>query len=130
MFAFRNALVVFICLLPPTTWAQGELSGERVLAAKLATVEREELPLDLGEFGEILPPDVEALGCAMPCIAGVLEATHPFYDVYLNCGTGAFTARTGVDHSVTLAAAGAPPERDLRWKRGQSRDIGHRLLRP
>jgi hypothetical protein len=43
----------------------------------------------------------QGLSCATPCTSGKLKAAHPFYDVYLGCGRGAFTARTGAAHSVT-----------------------------
>ena len=54
------------------------------------------------------PPEPDALSCGAPCSAGVLSRTHPYYDIFVNCASGAFTARTGVLHSVTAAALGAP----------------------
>ncbi len=57
--------------------------------------------------GLVLPDHPNALGCAAPCATGTLGQTHPFYDVYLSCANGAFTARTGASHSVT-ALTGAP----------------------
>lgn len=79
-----------------------------------------------------LPPTVldlepDALGCPSPCATGVVEARHPFYDVYLSCDTGAFTARTGANHSVTALAGGpqnvifggangGPGTSDISWR--------------
>jgi hypothetical protein len=103
MFAIARALVA-ASLLPVVAWAQAPPSGERLLGAKLATVERGR-PL---EPGELSPPQADALGCATPCASGNISAAHPYYDVYLSCGNGAFTARTGASHSVTAAAGGIP----------------------
>lgn len=48
----------------------------------------------------------QAPGCASPCSAGTLAATHPFYDVFVTCGDGSFTARTGARHSVSALGGG------------------------
>lgn len=53
-------------------------------------------------------PGAAAVSCATPCTGfGTLSASNPYYDVYLSCDDGAFTARTGVSHSVTVGS-GAP----------------------
>jgi hypothetical protein len=44
------------------------------------------------------------LGCATPCDLGSLQASQDFYDVFLDCDMGAFTARTGARHPVTTAS--------------------------
>ena len=54
------------------------------------------------------PPEVEELGCATPCDAfgGGLSVEHPWYDVFLRCDNGNYTARTGASHPVTAEAGG------------------------
>jgi hypothetical protein len=54
-----------------------------------------------------LPPEPAALSCATPCTSGILEIDHPFYELYVDCPTGSYTARTGSGHPITLDA-GAP----------------------
>ncbi|MEM7245952.1 MAG: hypothetical protein AAF533_11460 [Acidobacteriota bacterium] len=55
-----------------------------------------------------LDPDLwaiepDALDCAMPCTgADTISVDNDFYDVALDCNNGAFTARTGVIHPVTI----------------------------
>ncbi|MEM7245951.1 MAG: hypothetical protein AAF533_11455 [Acidobacteriota bacterium] len=56
-----------------------------------------------------LDPDVwaiepDALDCPMPCTTGTLSVDNDFYDVALDCVNGAFTARTGVIHPVTISS--------------------------
>src|SRR5437867_3384965 len=39
------------------------------------------------------PPTAATLGCATPCTGfGTMEADNPFYDVFLSCNDGSFTA--------------------------------------
>jgi hypothetical protein len=72
------------------------------------------------------PPTADAIGCATPCTSGVLEADNPFYDVFISCSEGSFTARTGASHSVTIdsgarqnvifgGAGGGPGTSDIGW---------------
>lgn len=72
-------------------------------------------------------PRSDALGCGTPCTAGVLEASHPFYDVFLSCSDGSFTARTGDQHPVTVdsgfkqnviyaGAGGSPGTSDIAFR--------------
>ena len=110
MVATRHALIV-VMLLPVAARAQAPVSGERVLAAKLAAAEQQP-PIDRGDWGLILPPEAQALSCGVPCLSGNVQALHPYYDVFLNCTNGAFTARTGASHSVTAAAGRLVPRRD------------------
>lgn len=84
-------------------WAPADLAAfkEAFTQASIAEGQRRaELPdRDLDETADV--------SCATPCRTGVQQATHPYYDVFLDCNNGAFTARTGASHSVT-ALAGSP----------------------
>jgi hypothetical protein len=58
------------------------------------------------------PPEPPATAAPMShlptCATGVLANTeNPFYDVFVSCADGAFTARTGALHPVTLARGAA-----------------------
>jgi len=72
-------------------------------AAFKPTLASAEGPLRRGPIFE-RPPEADAIGCATPCEFGTLTAEQPWYDVFLNCSTGAYTARTGADHPVTVEA--------------------------
>ena len=65
--------------------------------------------------------------CPAPCDAGVLSASGDFFDVFLRCGDGAPTIRTGPLHPATLAAgapldvlyngaAGLPGSSEVAWR--------------
>jgi hypothetical protein len=51
-----------------------------------------------------LPPAPAAVTCGAPCTVGTLEADNPFYEVFVDCGGGSYTARTGDLHSVTTSS--------------------------
>jgi hypothetical protein len=46
----------------------------------------------------------DALTCPLPCTRGTLEADSAFYEVFVDCADGSFTARTGPSHPVTLSS--------------------------
>jgi hypothetical protein len=50
------------------------------------------------------PPGAASIGCPSPCTSGTLEADNPYYEVFVGCGGGAFSARTGNLHSVTVSS--------------------------
>jgi len=78
-----------------------------LLAAKLGISPDRIVVRDGREPSLRRPPLAAALGCGAPCTSGTLGETHPFYDVYLSCSDGSFTARTGVSHSVTIGSGQA-----------------------
>ncbi len=99
----------------------------QALADKLGVRPKSISVLDSRVPGVVSPPGTHALGCGSPCTGfSTLQASNPFYEVFLNCGDGAFTARTGPAHSVTLSSgsaqnvifggqSGSPGTSDVSW---------------
>lgn len=84
---------------------------EESLARKLGVAAKSIRVVDSRDPGFFRPPNAEALGCSTPCTGGRLsQLTNDYYDVFLNCADGAFTARTGRLHPVTLANFPPSPE--------------------
>lgn len=52
------------------------------------------------------PPEADALACVTPCEIGTITAGQPWYEVFVDCGIGTYTARTGPSHPVTAQAGG------------------------
>ncbi|MEM7246358.1 MAG: hypothetical protein AAF533_13495 [Acidobacteriota bacterium] len=83
---------------------EGEIADLDYLEEK-RRVDAREAELAEERLSELDPPDIPmALGCGSPCTTGTAEAIHPFYDVFINCNDGSFTARTGALHPVTVSS--------------------------
>ena len=80
---------------------------EDLLAAKLGVSSASVRVIDSSVPGVIRPPHAMALSCGTPCTGAVLQANNPYYEVFVNCSNGAFTARTGPSHDVTIASGSA-----------------------
>lgn len=77
------------------------------IAAKIGAHPKSVVVLDRTVPSVVSPPGTMALSCPTPCTGfATLEATGLYYDVFLSCDDGDFTARTGLSHPVTLAAGG------------------------
>lgn len=101
-------------------------AAREALAAKLDMMPSRIVIRDERDPGLFRPPTADALGCATPCLTGTITQSHPFYDVFLSCADGSFTARTGAVHSVTVGsgspqnvifggAGGNPGTSDVSW---------------
>ena len=100
--------------------------ADKVTALEIERGLRQGIPVvDLP--GRVEAPQPFALTCATPQTSGVIQATHPYYDVFLDSASGAFTARTGAMHSVTALAGGpqnviyggsggSPGTSDVSWR--------------
>lgn len=80
---------------------------QRALAQKLGVRPKSIVVMDRTAPGVVSPPGVMALGCSTPCDFGPIEADNPYYEVFLDCEDGSFTARTGPAHSVTISSGSA-----------------------
>ncbi len=101
--------------VPTDAFAKGELehillgapdaaAAREAIAAKLALDIRDVQVFD-GNLPEMTSPPASAVGCSTPCTTGTISNTlNPYYDVYLSCGDGSFTARTGVSHPLTISS--------------------------
>lgn len=45
-----------------------------------------------------------SLSCATPCTAGTLSQSGNYYDIFVDCSTGAYSAATGSSHPATIAS--------------------------
>lgn len=109
------------------------------LAAKLGAHPKNVVVLDRTVPGLVSPPSTMALSCGAPCTGfTTLQANNLYYDVFLDCDDGDFTAGTGVAHSVTIAAGsrqnvifggagGGPGTSDPSW---YVHDTGDHYLNP
>src|SRR5436190_1663697 len=86
--------------------AQAQTPAERAaISLKMASLPIETMLYD-GSEPQFQSRPSNVLSCTLPCTTGTLEADSPYYDVFLNCGDGAYTARTGASHSVTALGGG------------------------
>lgn len=108
------------------TVADAERAAEAI-AAKLGLAPESVRVIDERRLDIVSPPGTEVLACASPCGSGILSASNPFYDVFVSCSEGSFTARTGASHSVTLSsgarqnviyggASASPDTSDISWR--------------
>ena len=74
------------------------------LAAKLGVMPDRIMVVDGRDPLFFRPPTADALSCPTPCTFGNIGVNNSFYDVFLTCGDGSFTARTGASHSVTTSS--------------------------
>jgi hypothetical protein len=84
--------------------ARSTEAARRAIADRLAVPPRFVSVRDEPPRRRVQALTATGLGCATPCTSGNLSASHPYYDVFLACASGAFSARTGASHSVTLMA--------------------------
>ena len=103
------------------------LAVRDALAEKLRVAPKSLVVLDATVPGVVSAPGTMSVSCGSPCTGfGTLEADTLYYDVFLSCDDGSFTARTGVVHPVTVSsgspqnvifggAGGGPGTSDASW---------------